>query len=64
MKTLVAQALKNPDRKWYVIDAEGKNLGRLATGIARIVAGRDRVDLLHTLIMALTSLFSMLRRSL
>jgi large subunit ribosomal protein L13 len=44
MKTLVAQALKNPDRKWYVIDAEGKNLGRLATGIARIVAGRDRVD--------------------
>jgi large subunit ribosomal protein L13 len=44
MKTLVAQALKNPDRKWYVVDAEGKNLGRLATGIARIVAGRDRVD--------------------
>lgn len=44
MKTLVAQALKNPDRKWYVVDAAGKNLGRLATGIARIVAGRNRVD--------------------
>jgi large subunit ribosomal protein L13 len=44
MKTLVAKALNNPDRKWYVIDAEGKNLGRLATGIARIIAGRDRVD--------------------
>jgi large subunit ribosomal protein L13 len=44
MKTLVAKSLKNPDRKWYVIDATGKNLGRLATGIARVVAGRDRVD--------------------
>lgn len=44
MKTLVAQALKNPERKWYVIDADGKNLGRLATGIARVISGRDRVD--------------------
>ena len=44
MKTLVAQALKNPDRKWYVVDAAGQNLGRLATGIARIIAGRNRVD--------------------
>ncbi len=44
MKTLVSQALKNPDRKWYVVDAAGQNLGRLATGIARVVAGRNRVD--------------------
>jgi large subunit ribosomal protein L13 len=44
MKTLVAKSIKNPDRKWYVIDADGKNLGRLATGIARVIAGRDRVD--------------------
>lgn len=44
MKTLVSPALKNPDRKWYIVDAAGQNLGRLATGIARIVAGRNRVD--------------------
>jgi large subunit ribosomal protein L13 len=44
MKTLVSKAIANPARKWYIVDAEGKNLGRLSTGIARVIAGRDRVD--------------------
>ena len=44
MKTLVSKAIKNPARKWYVIDANGKTLGRLATSIARVISGRDRVD--------------------
>lgn len=44
MKTLLSKSLKNPERKWYVVDASGKNLGRLATSIARVVSGRDRVD--------------------
>jgi large subunit ribosomal protein L13 len=44
MKTLVAKAITNPNRKWFVVDAAGKNLGRLSTGIARIIAGRDRID--------------------
>jgi large subunit ribosomal protein L13 len=44
MKTLVAKQLLAKDRKWYVVDASGKNLGRLATGIARTLSGRNRVD--------------------
>jgi len=28
-------------RKWYVVDASGQTLGRLATRVARILAGKD-----------------------
>ena len=28
-------------RKWFVIDADGQTLGRLATRVARILAGKD-----------------------
>lgn len=28
-------------RKWYVVDADGQTLGRLATRVARILAGKD-----------------------
>ncbi len=31
-------------RKWYVVDARGKTLGRLATGIARILRGKHKPD--------------------
>jgi large subunit ribosomal protein L13 len=44
MKTLVAKALLGSERKWYLVDANGQNLGRLATTIARIISGRNRVD--------------------
>ncbi len=44
MKTLVAKQLLGNERTWYIVDASGKNLGRLATRIARLIAGRDRVD--------------------
>ncbi|MBU5438610.1 50S ribosomal protein L13 [Tissierella sp. MSJ-40] len=30
------------DRKWYVIDAEGKVLGRLATEVATILSGKNK----------------------
>ena len=30
------------ERKWYVIDADGETLGRLATGIARILRGKNK----------------------
>lgn len=30
------------ERKWYVIDAEGKVLGRMAAGIARILRGKHK----------------------
>jgi large subunit ribosomal protein L13 len=30
------------ERKWYVVDAEGLTLGRLATEIARILRGKNK----------------------
>ena len=30
------------ERKWYVIDAEGKTLGRLASEIARVLRGKNK----------------------
>jgi large subunit ribosomal protein L13 len=44
MKTIFSKQIQGNDRKWFVIDASGKNLGRLATQIARKLSGRDRVD--------------------
>ena len=28
-------------RKWFLVDAEGKNLGRLCTKIAKILRGKN-----------------------
>jgi large subunit ribosomal protein L13 len=28
-------------RKWYVVDASGQTLGRLAARVARVLAGKD-----------------------
>lgn len=36
-----AEALKRGD-KWYVIDAAGQVLGRLATRVARVLIGKDK----------------------
>jgi large subunit ribosomal protein L13 len=30
-------------RDWYLVNAEGKNLGRLASGIARVLKGKHKV---------------------
>lgn len=30
------------ERKWYLVDAEGKTLGRLATGIAQLLKGKHK----------------------
>ena len=41
MKTYMA----NPDkieRKWYVVDAEGQTLGRLCSGIAHVLRGKNK----------------------
>ena len=43
MKTYMA----NPDKvekKWYVIDAEGKNLGRLSSEVAKILRGKNKPE--------------------
>ena len=41
MKTYSAKA-DDIDRKWYLIDAEGKIVGRLATQIAKILRGKNK----------------------
>ena len=38
MKTFVPSA-QAVERKWYVVDAEGKTLGRMASEIARVLRG-------------------------
>ena len=44
MKTYVpnAAAIDTANKKWYIIDAEGKTLGRLATEVARILIGKHK----------------------
>lgn len=32
------------DRKWFVVDARGKTVGRLATEVARILSGKNNPD--------------------
>lgn len=41
MKTLMAKA-EEVKRKWYVVDAEGKPLGRLASEVAKILRGKHK----------------------
>ncbi len=41
MKTFMANEA-SISRKWYVVDAEGKTLGRLATKIATILKGKHK----------------------
>ncbi len=41
MKTFSATP-KDIDRRWFVVDAEGMVLGRLATEIARIIRGKHK----------------------
>lgn len=36
--------LNGNERKWYVIDAEGKTLGRLATTIATYIKGKNKTN--------------------
>jgi len=43
MRTQVAKP-SEITRKWYVIDAEGKVLGRLATEVANILRGKRKVN--------------------
>ena len=43
MKTYVATP-ENRQRDWYVVDAEGKTLGRLATQIADALRGKRKPD--------------------
>ncbi len=41
MKTFMAKA-ETVERKWYVVDAKGKTLGRLSSEIAKILRGKHK----------------------
>lgn len=43
MKTFMAKA-NEVERKWYVVDAEGKPLGRLASEVAKILRGKHKPE--------------------
>ncbi|MBP6162509.1 MAG: 50S ribosomal protein L13 [Clostridiaceae bacterium] len=43
MKTYMPKA-SEVDRRWYLVDAEGKVLGRLATEIATILRGKNKPE--------------------
>lgn len=44
MKTITPKQLTHTERKWYVVDAQGQTLGRLATIIATTLRGKNKVD--------------------
>ena len=41
MKTIFVKPA-TMEKKWYLIDAEGKNLGRVAVAAARILRGKNK----------------------
>ena len=41
-KTHTPKAQSKEEKKWYLVDAEGKTLGRLATKIAVILRGKNK----------------------
>lgn len=43
MKTTFMANSGNVTRKWYIVDAEGKTLGRLAAGVAEVLRGKNKV---------------------
>jgi large subunit ribosomal protein L13 len=43
MKSYMARPLE-VERKWFVVDAESKHLGRLAAEIAKILRGKNKVQ--------------------
>jgi large subunit ribosomal protein L13 len=41
MNKTIVETKKNYDYKWYVVDAESKTLGRLASEISKILTGKN-----------------------
>ena len=42
MKTTFMANESNIERKWYVVDAEGQTVGRLAAEIAKVLRGKNK----------------------
>lgn len=44
MKTITPSQIQADERKWYIVDAKGLTLGRLATQIAVILKGKNKAS--------------------
>lgn len=44
MKTISPKQVKGNERKWFLIDAKGETLGRLATKISMILMGKNKAS--------------------
>ena len=42
MKTTFMANASNIERKWYVVDAEGQTVGRLAAEVAKVLRGKNK----------------------
>ena len=42
MKTTFMANASNIERKWYVVDADGQTVGRLATAVAKVLRGKHK----------------------
>ena len=42
MKTTFMANPQNVERKWYVVDAEGQTVGRLAAEVAKVLRGKHK----------------------
>ena len=42
MKTTFMANASNIERKWYVVDAEGQTVGRLAAEVAKVLRGKHK----------------------
>ncbi|MBB5337005.1 50S ribosomal protein L13 [Pectinatus brassicae] len=42
MKTTFMANSQNVDRKWYIVDAEGQTVGRLAAEVAKVLRGKNK----------------------
>ncbi len=44
MRTLMPKQLKNEERKWFIVDAQGQTLWRLASQVAVILKWKNKVS--------------------
>ena len=42
MRTTYMPSKADIERKWYVVDASGKTLGRLASEVAKVLSGKNK----------------------
>ena len=46
---------ENANKKWYIVDAEGQILGRLASEVAQVLRGKRKTCFTPTVIVATMS---------